>query len=196
MNSKKRVSRREFLRLGALTAAGAALASCCPPEPTGKEVIVTKIVEGEEVVVTVVSEPEPPAGPVEMTDVGTPRNETLIFQTFDRQTADPDNHNPMMAYARWRGFRELCWGALWETDTGTGVSYPELAAEMPEVLNDEHTKFRVVLKEGIYWSDGVEFTADDCIYTLDTYHKYKDQATRVATVVNYWTQANFRFERA
>jgi len=121
----------------------------------------------------------------EMTDVGTPRSETLIFQTFDRQTASPDQHNPMMAYARWRGFRELGWGALWETDTGTGESYPELAAEMPEVLNDDHTLFRIKLREGIYWSDGVEFTADDVIYSLDVYHRYSQQATRVSRIVNY-----------
>ncbi len=109
-----------------------------------------------------------PAGGV-MTDVGTPRSETLIFQTFDRKAANPDQMNPLMAYAVWRGFRELGWGYLWETDTGTGESYPELAESMPEVLNDEYTKFRIKLKEGIYWSDGVEFTTDDVIYTLDAY---------------------------
>jgi peptide/nickel transport system substrate-binding protein len=122
---------------------------------------------------------------VEMTDVGTPRNETLIFQTFDRQTADPGNMNPMLAYARWRGFRELGWGWLWETDTGTGESYGELADGPVEVLNDEHTKFRFTLKKGIYWSDGIEFTADDVIYTLDTNFACKDIATRVSGVVNY-----------
>ena len=122
---------------------------------------------------------------VVMTDVGTPRHETLIFQTFDRQTADPDNHNSMQAYARWRGFRELCFGALWETDTGTGVSYPELAAEMPIVLNDEYTKFRIVLKEGIYWSDGVEFTADDVIYTLKTMFECVGRATRLSPIDSY-----------
>lgn len=123
----------------------------------------------------------------EMTDVGTPRNETLIFQTFDRQTANPDQHNPLMAYAQWRGFRELGWGYLWEMDTGTGESYPELAAEMPEVLNDEHTRFRVKLKEGIYWSDGVEFTADDVIYTLDTYFAGQDTLTNanIVRITNY-----------
>ena len=121
----------------------------------------------------------------EMTDVGTPRNETLIFQTFDRQTANPDQANPLMNYAVWRGFRELGWGYLWETDTGTGESYPELAAEMPIVLNDEVTHFRIVLKEGIYWSDGVEFTADDVIYTLETYFNHRDQLQRVSRIVNY-----------
>jgi peptide/nickel transport system substrate-binding protein len=106
----------------------------------------------------------------EMTDVGTPRNETLIFQTFDRQSPNPDQFNPLLgSYAVWRGFRKLGWGTLWETDTGTGESVPELADGLPEVLNDEHTKFRFAIKQGIYWSDGVEFTADDIIYTLDTY---------------------------
>jgi peptide/nickel transport system substrate-binding protein len=99
----------------------------------------------------------------------------------------PDQHNPLMRYDRWHGFRTLGMGYLWETDTGTGESYPELAAEMPEVLNDERTKFRIKLKEGIYWSDGVEFTADDVIYTLDTYFTMKDQLTwsGVATVTGY-----------
>jgi peptide/nickel transport system substrate-binding protein len=134
-----------------------------------KPVVETVIVEKEKVVEKVVVATPVPT----MTDVGTPRHETLIFQTFDRQTQTPDQHNPLMSYAIWRGFRELAWGWLWEMDTGTGEPYPELAADMPEVLNDEHTLFRFKLKEGIYWSDGVEFTADDVIYTLDVY--FEDQ---------------------
>lgn len=127
----------------------------------------------------------------EMTDVGTPRNETLIFQTFDRQTQTPDQHNPLMNFAVWRGFRELGWGFLWETDTGTGESYPELAAEMPVPLNDDFTSFEVRLKEGIYWSDGVEFTADDVIFTLDTYKQLQGTSTwfgvnRIMTYVSDW----------
>jgi multiple sugar transport system substrate-binding protein len=51
--SQKKLSRRDFLRLSALTAAGAALAGCCPPaepEVVEKEVVVTKVVtEKEEV---------------------------------------------------------------------------------------------------------------------------------------------------
>ena len=112
----------------------------------------------------------PAADASAMTEVNTPRNETLIVQTFDGKSNTPDNMNPLSgSYALWRGFRELAWGYLWEMDTATGESYPELAADMPTVLNDEHTLFEVKLKEGVYWSDGVEFTADDVIYTLDTY---------------------------
>ena len=111
------------------------------------------------------------------TDVGTPRNQTLIFQNFDGKTDTPDLMNPLMNYAVWRGFRELGWGYLWEMDTATGQSYGELADGMPKVLNSQHTQFSVKLKPGIYWSDGVEFTSDDVIYTLDTYFKYKNKLT-------------------
>lgn len=129
----------------------------------------------------------------EMTDVGTPRNETIIVQTFDGKSSNPQTMNPLNSYAIWRGFRELAWSSLWEMDTATGESYPELAADMPEVLNDEHTKFRVKLRPGVFWSDGVEFTTDDLVYTLETAFKYKDQVTRVARYVNYiksWNQVD------
>ena len=122
--------------------------------------------------------PAQPAASDEMTDVGTPRKETLIVQTFDGKTDNPDNMNPLSgSYSLWRGFRELAWGYLWEMDTATGKSYPELAADLPKVLDDQHTKFEVTLKKGIYWSDGVEFTADDVIYTLDTYAAGKGKLT-------------------
>ncbi|MCB9118928.1 MAG: ABC transporter substrate-binding protein [Caldilineaceae bacterium] len=129
-----------------------------------------------------------PGGEVAMTEVGTPRNETLIVQTFDGKTNAPDNMNPLMSgYSIWRGFRELAWGYLWEMDTATGQSYPELAAELPTVLNDEYTQFEIKLRPGVYWSDGVEFTADDVIYTLDTYFNHKDKLTYwgVSVIPNY-----------
>jgi multiple sugar transport system substrate-binding protein len=51
--SQKKLNRRDFLRLSALTAAGAALAGCCPPaepEVVEREVVVTEVVtEREEV---------------------------------------------------------------------------------------------------------------------------------------------------
>jgi peptide/nickel transport system substrate-binding protein len=121
------------------------------------------------------------------TSVGTPRNQTLIFQTFDGKTDTPDQMNPLMNYAIWRGFRELGWGYLWEMDTATGKSYGELADGMPTVLDKQHTQFRVKLKQGIYWSDGVEFTADDVIYTLDAYFQNKSKLTYfgVPTITNY-----------
>jgi len=122
------------------------------------------------------------------TSVGTPRSETLIFQNFDGKTNTPDMMNPLMNnYAIWRGFRELGWGYLWEMDTATGKSYGELADGLPVVLDKQHTQFLVKLKHGIYWSDGVEFTSDDVIYTLDAYFKNKSKLTYfgVPAITNY-----------
>jgi peptide/nickel transport system substrate-binding protein len=45
--------------------------------------------------------------------------------------------------------KDLGMGWLWETDTATGKSFPELASEMPKVLNAEHTKFRIKLRDTV-----------------------------------------------
>jgi peptide/nickel transport system substrate-binding protein len=133
-----------------------------------------------------------------MTDVGTPRAETLIVQTFDGRSANPGQQNPFNLYAIWRGFRELGWSFLWEMNTATGESYPELADGFPEVLNDEHTQFRIKIRQGVYWSDGVELTADDFIYTLETAFKHRDTFNFVSSYVNYvksWKQVDkYTFE--
>lgn len=128
-----------------------------------------------------------PAASGVMTDVGTPRSETLVVQTFDRKSANPDQHNYLMAYDQWRGVRELCMGFLWETDTGKGVSYPEVAAGMPDVLNDNHTQFRIKVRQDLKWSDGVAFNIDDVIYTLEEMKKDAAKLTNsnVTQINNY-----------
>jgi peptide/nickel transport system substrate-binding protein len=127
-----------------------------------------------------------------MTDVGTPRNETLVVQTFDGKAANPDVSNPLNMYAIWRGYRELGWSFLWEMDTATGVSYPELAAGPVEVLNPEHTKFRIAIRPGVYWSDGVEFTTDDLVFTLDTVFKYRGKLNFTGAVPTYIKEGSWK----
>jgi peptide/nickel transport system substrate-binding protein len=127
-----------------------------------------------------------------MTDVGTPRSETLIVQTFDGKASNPDAQNPLNSYAIWRGFRELGWSFLWEMDTATGQSYSELADGPVEVLNPEHTKFRIKIRKGVYWSDGVEFTTDDLVYTLDTIFKYRDKLTFVGATPTYIKEGSWK----
>ncbi len=158
------------LSLMAIVACGAAPAT---PSAQQSQVPVPAAPQGQTAAVAPVVQ-----GSGAMTDVGTPRNETLVVQTFDGKTDNPDNMNPLSgSYALWRGFRELAWGYLWEMDTASGKSYPELAADLPKVLDAQHTQFQVTLKQGIYWSDGVAFNADDVIYTLDTYFKGKGKLT-------------------
>ena len=114
-----------------------------------------------------------------MTDFDTKRSETVIVQTFDSRSATPDSFNMYLAQQdRWHGSRMLAFAYLWETDTGTGETVNELAAGPPEVLDDTFTRFRVKLRPGIYWSDGVELTADDVIYTCEATRKNIDALPR------------------
>lgn len=108
----------------------------------------------------------PAAG--EVTFVGTPRNETLILDELNGSLDRPDFFNIYApGVAAGRGYHELCTDHLWEIDTTTGLQYGSLAAELPTALNDEWTSFEIKLREGIYWDDGVEFTADDLAFTLN-----------------------------
>jgi peptide/nickel transport system substrate-binding protein len=105
----------------------------------------------------------------EMTDVGTPRNETLIVDILSGRTADIENVNPYMpgAVPMDAGFHQLIFGHLWEIDTVKGEQFPDLAATMPEAMDDSNTKFSFKVQEGLAWSDGTEFTAADIEFTSD-----------------------------
>jgi peptide/nickel transport system substrate-binding protein len=65
------------------------------------------------------------------------------------------------------GFHQLASALLFDIDTAKGTQIPDLAAALPEATNDDFTVFRVPLREGLTWSDGVPFTADDVVYTAE-----------------------------
>jgi len=101
------------------------------------------------------------------TFVGTPRNETLILDNLGGSLERPENFNPFTPGVEMgRGFHEVCLDNLWEINTVTGEQFPALAAEMPKALNEDHTSFEIKLRPGIFWDDGVEFTADDVVFSL------------------------------
>jgi peptide/nickel transport system substrate-binding protein len=108
-----------------------------------------------------------PSGDTRLTDVGTPRNETLIVDILAGRIADPTSMNPYMpgSAAVNNGLHQLLYEFLWEIDTMKGEQFPELAATMPEPLDDTMTKFRFKVREGLTWSDGVPFTAKDVEFT-------------------------------
>ncbi len=47
----------------------------------------------------------------------------------------------------------------------TGEWINALVAEEPE-YNEDFTKMTIKIREGIYWSDGIPFTADDVVFTV------------------------------
>ncbi len=104
---------------------------------------------------------------VTMTDVGTPRAETLIVDMIAAPPS-PDNFNyyadTLTGY--YQGLYYFNMSALWEIDTKTGTQFPAMAAEPLKSLDDTYTKWQIILREGLYWSDGVEITAEDVAFTI------------------------------
>jgi peptide/nickel transport system substrate-binding protein len=194
--TKKSVSRREFLRLSAMGTAGL-LAACAQPTPQvikeEVEVEVTRIVEGTPVVKTVVEEREvvvtatPEAAEDEVGAVGEfPRSETLIA-LGPAPVSSPDNFNEWVGWKnRNRGMAQLMNEPLWTDAYAIGEVVNSLAAAPPE-YNDDFTVMTVALREGVFWSDGVEFTADDVVFTIETVKategvNYNSQMQEVASV--------------
>jgi len=102
-----------------------------------------------------------------------PREETLIVHNPENPSSNPPNFNIWVAGngAAWsNGLHQLALDTLWFIDPDAGIDgalYNQLAADVWE-YNDDFSEMTVRLREGIYWSDGEEFTADDVVFTVET----------------------------
>ena len=102
-----------------------------------------------------------------------PREQTLIVHNPENAASNPDWFNiwiPGSGGNTSNGLHQLVMDTLWYIDPDAGLDgalYSSLAAE-PWSYNDDFTEMTVKLREGIYWSDGVEFTSADVIYTIET----------------------------
>lgn len=115
-----------------------------------------------------------PAGEAAAADVPTsglgdlPRNETLIADILTGRVGSPSNFNEWVGW-KWRdrGMQNLANEPLWSVDFATGEIIPGLAAGDP-VYSDDFTSVTFPLREGVTWSDGEPFTAEDVVFTVET----------------------------
>ena len=100
------------------------------------------------------------------TEVGTPREETLIVET-QTPTDTPGQFNTYMTgTTTGMGIHQLMSAHLWEMDSVKGEQFPEVAADMG-TPNEDYTEWTVKIREGIKWSDGEDLTAEDVAYTFN-----------------------------
>jgi peptide/nickel transport system substrate-binding protein len=100
-----------------------------------------------------------------------PRNETVILQNPEPPARNPGWFNIWAAGAggSWsNGLHQLMLDTFWYIDPDAGINgstYNSLATG-PAVYSDDFTEMTVNLREGVLWSDGVEFTSDDVVFTV------------------------------
>jgi len=101
-------------------------------------------------------------------EIAFPRDQTLIVNMLTGRVGTPSNFNEWVSW-RWRdrGMQNLANEPLWSVDFATGQTIDGLASGDP-VYNEDFTKLTIPLREGVAWSDGVPFTADDVVFTIET----------------------------
>ena len=166
----------------------AAVLPACAPEP----VVVTKEVEVPVEVTTVVEVEKPVEVEVEVTAVPEApgpeelaRAETLKI-AVSKPYAAPDNLNVYAGADRSRsGIHQLVYEYFFYENLQTGEYIPWLATGYE--YNDDFTAITVNLRDGVKWSDGEPFTADDVVFTYDTL--LANSAMTWAAEVSKWTES-------
>ena len=200
MADKKQTSRREFLKLAAAFGATAALAACAPaasptPEPAAKATEAPKAAEAPkatEAPKAAESAATPTAATAQSATIPgglkkVPREKTFISVRGGAEKsyfADWDQWNPFVPTANHQLGGNLVCEPL--------AFYSAFADKMVMWLaesykySDDYKTLTVKVRDGIKWSDGVDFTADDVTYTFNEAAKLKEKVrwgTNIALVM-------------
>lgn len=98
--------------------------------------------------------------------VDVPRNELFVADQIYRFSTGIGNYN-LWGTGDQPHRHALMMETLWYRDQETGERIYGAAVSDPE-YNDDFTQMTVKLRDNLYWSDGVQFTADDLVYTVET----------------------------
>ncbi len=98
--------------------------------------------------------------------VDVPRAELFVADQIFRYSVI-DNYNLWVNGPHSPHRHALMMETLWLRDQETGELINDAASSGPQ-YNDDFTQMSVELRNNIYWSDGVQFTADDLVFTVET----------------------------
>ena len=127
---------------------------------------------------TAASQPSPSAPAVSQAVQQLPRNQTLIMSLSDavNQFSDPGLMNPFINGVTRNGwqfaYEPLYFYDMWWSEQTCGPQgLPCKEGEIPWLAesysyNQDYTQITVKLRNGVEWSDGQPFTANDIVFTL------------------------------
>src|SRR5690242_20466831 len=97
-----------------------------------------------------------------------PRDQTLIIGFEGGPSQAPENFGVTTTANNSQGVHQVMIESLYILNYQTGQAVPWLASG-PEKWNKDYTVVDIPLRKGITWNDGVAFTADDVIFSLNMY---------------------------
>jgi peptide/nickel transport system substrate-binding protein len=109
------------------------------------------------------------------------REDTVIFD-LDRTIRDPGNFNWFApGTKRMHGAHQTMWEPLFILNYGSGDLEPWLATGITS--NATHDEWVMTLRDGVEWSDGEVFDADDVVFTINLALGDSDISSREAATI-------------
>lgn len=99
------------------------------------------------------------------TEVGTPREDTLIVECQSSTDCAGQFNTYMTGTGTGFGIHQLMSAHLWEMQTAQGRQYGEVVETAES--NDDFTEWTIKVRQGIKWSDGEDLNADDVVFTFN-----------------------------
>jgi len=184
MNSKHRI----ISALAAILMMVTLLSSACTPAAT--PAAPPESTEAPTVVPTEVSpaataeptEPPPPAEP----SADELRRKTLIAASHFTTFSSPDIQNPYLPGCNTQtGLQQAAMESLFYLNYESGELIPWLAESYE--MSADNTEVTFNLRDGVKWSDGQPFTADDVVFTLEMLRDTPDLVQK-ASAIRQWVE--------
>ena len=109
------------------------------------------------------------------------REDTVIFD-LDRTIKDPENFNWFTpGTKRQHGAHQAMWEPLFILNYGTGELDPWLGTAFE--ADDDFDTWTLTLRDGVKWSDGEAFNADDVVFTVEMALGDEELSSREAATI-------------
>src|SRR5258708_5087135 len=121
------------------------------------------------------------------------RADTVIFDIDDAAVANPNNFNDFVPGTnKNQGAHQAMWEPLFILNYETGKIQPWLGLSF--TANDTADVWTLKLRDGVKWSDGVAFTADDVVFTANMLLDDKTATLNRAAAWQQWIKSHKKID--